>query len=525
VLARLDLVQPQPCITSLTGASQIFVLLSQICQMNPLNFGSVMANSNTFSTVANAFATIGLADTVFRNGKHLYELYERCQGASKVIPQLLNELKAVTSIIAHTTIFLHGFESSPFALEDGQTLPQIQSILTLCGQEFEFLRGAITANQNCRGDGWLVQLKKSFTWALEDQKVAQSCQRLQRLSTSLTTALSVTGRCVNYLEGRLSELNTYCIFRQNDLVIRKEIQATRDNVALLTQKMERYNISLAAQFQQSSTPRHRLLPDGIPNRKAKQNAVGNGWKQRRYPRHRRPALPIQEIVGTVHSQQELPQEATRQLAPLAIVKYPDQTVELIGSLPEGVAIPFILMRNALAAAFNDLVRSGLLTTSKEDAQYIQQIIDHFIARYHETSADTLKRRRSVARLDEPQWSLESLRSFISTSLHQLHWMLGSELARRRVRSEEGDVFHVAQAHTCETLFGVLNTRFNLLREIANLQRELQRVDLFFINPRYVLSLDPVNASLKYFVFTKGYQPSHHNQTGNLKVFLVVWLDI
>jgi hypothetical protein len=149
------------------------------------------------SVTANAFAIVGLADLVFRHGRDLYELCERAQSASRSISRLLAELRVVTSIVAHTRIFVHDFESSLFALEDSLTLPHIKSILTLCGQEFEVLTANFVSTQAQASDGWTTQFLKCFKWALDEQSVEQSCQRLQRLSTSLTAALSLNGRYVN----------------------------------------------------------------------------------------------------------------------------------------------------------------------------------------------------------------------------------------------------------------------------------------------------------------------------------------
>jgi hypothetical protein len=157
------------------------------------------------SVTANAFAVVGLADIVFRHGRDLYELYERAQSASRSISRLLAELRAVTSIVVRTRIFVHEFESSSFALEDRLTLPHIESILTLCGHEFGILMEIIASTQTRANDGWTTQFLKCFKWALDEQSVEQSCQRLHRLNTCLTTALSLNGRYVDDLMNSASD--------------------------------------------------------------------------------------------------------------------------------------------------------------------------------------------------------------------------------------------------------------------------------------------------------------------------------
>lgn len=153
-----------------------------------------MADINALSVAANAFAVVGLSDCVFRLGRELYEFYGRWESASKSISRLLAEIKALTSVIAHVRIFLHNFEKSPFALEETQIIPSLQTILTLCEGEFKFLR-CLTIPMTCDpNDGWFAQLKRNFKWAVEDPKIADSCQRLHRLNIGLTATLSVTGR-------------------------------------------------------------------------------------------------------------------------------------------------------------------------------------------------------------------------------------------------------------------------------------------------------------------------------------------
>ena len=100
-----------------------------------------MADDGAISVAANAFAVIGMADVVFRSGKHLYDMYSRARNAPASMAQLLDELRASTSIIAHVRIYLHEFESSAqvYAGTGGHSFPQIKTILTLLGHEYDIL--------------------------------------------------------------------------------------------------------------------------------------------------------------------------------------------------------------------------------------------------------------------------------------------------------------------------------------------------------------------------------------------------
>lgn len=167
------------------------------------------------SAAANAFAVVGLADVVFRAGTQLYDVLNRARAASKSIPQLLSTLKCLTAIIAEVRAFAKEFEQSPFALEDKQTLlPELETILKDCERELVDLRALATTASGGIGSGWLRQWKKSLIWALDDQKVIQSCRSLEGYKGALTAALTVTGRL-------------------DDVVLRKEIKSTRADISSL----------------------------------------------------------------------------------------------------------------------------------------------------------------------------------------------------------------------------------------------------------------------------------------------------
>jgi len=147
------------------------------------------------SAAANAFAVVGLADVVFRAGTQLYDVLNRARAASKSIPQLLSTLKCLTAIIAEVRTFAKEFEQSPFALEDKQTLlPELEIILKDCERELVDLRTLATTASGGIGSGWLRQWKKRLIWALDSQKVIQSCRSLEGYKGALTAALAATGR-------------------------------------------------------------------------------------------------------------------------------------------------------------------------------------------------------------------------------------------------------------------------------------------------------------------------------------------
>lgn len=148
------------------------------------------------SVAANAFAVVGLADVVFRQGKDLVDLLVKVKRADDDVKELQNELQALESRIVEVRLFAAEFQASPFVIEDQRVLPYLDLILRGCEHEFNLLHGIVSAAMK-PADGWLRQLGRRVGWALKDQKVVQSRQQLEKYKSELTAALSIIGRYVN----------------------------------------------------------------------------------------------------------------------------------------------------------------------------------------------------------------------------------------------------------------------------------------------------------------------------------------
>lgn len=138
---------------------------------------------------ANVFQIVGFADTVFRVGRDLYELFDKARSASKDVMQLLLELQALLCFIATVRKFITEYASSPFALDDRQPLPNLHTILTLIEQDFRHLKGLLAQTVGSGIGGWF----KNILWALKDGEVEASRHRLARYTQNLNDVMSVTG--------------------------------------------------------------------------------------------------------------------------------------------------------------------------------------------------------------------------------------------------------------------------------------------------------------------------------------------
>lgn len=144
------------------------------------------------SVAANIFQVVGFADAVFRAGKSLYDLFDRARSASRNISLLLQELQALLSVIAFVRVVITEHTSSPFARDDGHTLPNVRTILTLIEQDFRHLRGLLGNIIGSGREGWLSLF--NVRWALNDHEIAISKHRLAQYTQNLNATLSVIGR-------------------------------------------------------------------------------------------------------------------------------------------------------------------------------------------------------------------------------------------------------------------------------------------------------------------------------------------
>ena len=137
-----------------------------------------MSALDNLSIAANVLQVTGFADTVFRAGKGLYELFDKARSASRNITLLLFELQALLSVVASVHIFAREYASSPFAHDDSHTLTNVYTILTLIDQDFRHVSELLMRTVGSGPRSWLSLLQRNILWALKDDEIAASRQRL-----------------------------------------------------------------------------------------------------------------------------------------------------------------------------------------------------------------------------------------------------------------------------------------------------------------------------------------------------------
>lgn len=153
-----------------------------------------MSPSEAFSTVANSFSVLGLADTVFKYGREVYETLVKIQHAPKQIKQLLEEIKDVEDHISRIRIFLGDLEQSLLPQNSKNVIPAIEALLDRCQKEFAFIQESAKEATSSASDGWFGKFSKSSRWIWNEEEIGLSCRTLARLKAELNSALTLAGR-------------------------------------------------------------------------------------------------------------------------------------------------------------------------------------------------------------------------------------------------------------------------------------------------------------------------------------------
>ena len=150
---------------------------------------------NPFSVVANSFAVVGLADVVARLSITAIDFYIRYRNASKDVDRILLELRTLADLIRRVRDWANDYNQSNYSLDDGKSLlPELQSALENCARELNELTQLSQNAKPGANEGWAKTLSKGVWWAKGDQEFQKSCQTIQRLNSTLNTALSLIGR-------------------------------------------------------------------------------------------------------------------------------------------------------------------------------------------------------------------------------------------------------------------------------------------------------------------------------------------
>lgn len=153
-----------------------------------------MTSTELFSSAANAFSVVGLADVVFKYGRQAYDALEKVHRAQKEVKDLLEKINDVEQLVVQATSFLEDFKRCGCPPKFARVILRLTNLLDRCQKEFLWIRNEAQRSALHAGEGWFSKLSKNTKWVLCQQDVVQSCNRLERVRTEIDSTLNIIGR-------------------------------------------------------------------------------------------------------------------------------------------------------------------------------------------------------------------------------------------------------------------------------------------------------------------------------------------
>ncbi|KAF1843155.1 uncharacterized protein K460DRAFT_418272 [Cucurbitaria berberidis CBS 394.84] len=336
-----------------------------------------MSALSNLSIASNVLQIVGFSDTVFHAGKTLYELLDKARSATKNITLLLPELQVLLSIVALVHVVITEHASSPFAQDDGHTLPNIHTILTLIEQDLRHLRGLLGQSMRSGTEGWFSLLQSNIRWALKDHDITAARYRLARYTQSLNAALSITGR-------------------RHDIVLRAKLQHIEDRVQAISlcnpPRLPSSGIYTQSPSNKSTVRvRRRQVRVTRAPIQSRNYARGDITKASyaSTPLQRRKNGVIIPHAAVVDEPYILP--AGYICPKINVVQQEDQTLFIDTGNYDLYQFtkPASLLRDFLAAAFHKMRASHFFSISDSQLEHLEMLLDCLVASAHTASAQNI----------------------------------------------------------------------------------------------------------------------------------------
>jgi len=150
--------------------------------------------ADPLSVTASVAGIVSLADVLLRTGKEVYAFFSAVKEASKNVQSMLAELQQFDGILISIKKNADSFNNSLFATDDGHSALGLLTNLQYCEAEFKVLKDLVAESKRNQGLGLVEKLASKVQWVFDEKKIAQCCQRLEKVKLLLNTVLSLSGR-------------------------------------------------------------------------------------------------------------------------------------------------------------------------------------------------------------------------------------------------------------------------------------------------------------------------------------------
>lgn len=148
--------------------------------------------TDPLSAFSGAAAAVSLADVLLRSTKRLYVFFGELKDASKNTRLLLAELRDLEALFAEVRKYTNDFETSAFAVEDGEVIPEIKRALDSCEVELTGLCARVDALDIKVTDSKVKRMAKKMKFVCDQENVSRPLPNIDKARGNLMMALLVT---------------------------------------------------------------------------------------------------------------------------------------------------------------------------------------------------------------------------------------------------------------------------------------------------------------------------------------------
>ncbi|KAF2138804.1 uncharacterized protein K452DRAFT_361026, partial [Aplosporella prunicola CBS 121167] len=389
-----------------------------------------------FSTTANAFSVVGLADIVIKYGVGLYETLSKIKQAPQETKELLAEIKDVGEVVAQVRIFGDAYEQSDYPGKDKLILERVRALLNRCEQELLLLQKHAADTVSAQTDNWLLRYTKNATWVWSKQEIAQSSRRLQRLRKELDTTLLLAGRenditihaevkathtdvvnsgaaiesCISTLQTQVNSATKSAADKFASAQKEAEIFAhqTKTDLNIVTAATAQVQKTVEAETDEVKRDIRAATSTAVTqyaslNHSISRNAVivnkniKNASKAMTKPHIRQSRQQILNTSKILAKIDDTESTIVKHVSSIRFTRNSEQTFRFYGENIESLTLPLSLMHSGLLKALPGLMSKPEMQISRAEATWIQQQIEAIMARSYDFSAASARQKETHCR--------------------------------------------------------------------------------------------------------------------------------
>ncbi|MCJ1246656.1 hypothetical protein MMC30_003865 [Trapelia coarctata] len=375
--------------------------------------------ADPLSVAASVAGIVSLADVLWRTSRDLYGFFSAVKDASKNVQSMLLELQQFEGILTSIKNNTFSFNGSQFVTNDGLSGSGLLTNLKYCSAEFKVLKDIVEDSRRNQGQGPVKKLASQVKWVFDEKKIAQCCQRLEKVKLLLNTVLSLAGREDNK-ESLLCKLkSTQDVIQaaqtvsgtQHQSLIHRVQQSTSETHEKLSAGFTSLN-GMSQDIQSDTTTLKRKFEEAYEETKSRTEFIckdlslaissilrvdqmmRTGVKQNAKRQRRLEQQQADNTIRFLEGMDRIQAMLSNHIrgAPPAGTVHPERMSNTADNL-DRIVMPLMLMNQSLCEVLGMMESGGEIFLSEEEVQLLQSEINEILAAGHEASAAALRRRQ------------------------------------------------------------------------------------------------------------------------------------